>query len=228
MPHCFLEYLRCLLVASIPLQLSPLFSKRPRTAISGMNVQRSFTRHAPRERGACHPVDLVGVHVTQITVLAGIEQIQAVVHQPTPQVESEPVGACPRRGRTVGNAEAHGFRLVRDDVHVLPARRGLVDGLERNAVPGRTAAVGRGAVDDQRLRVGLVLDPTQVGGTVGVEQAVGLDVVDVEIATADLERVWTRSRHRVRVVVVVIIVLTVVRVVVRDGSRGGETEQCRR
>lgn len=70
----------------------------------------------------------------EVVVLAGVEQVEAVVHQAAGEIETEAVRAGAGGRGAVRDAEAHGPRLSGHDVHVLPARRGLVDGLEADAV----------------------------------------------------------------------------------------------
>lgn len=59
-----------------------------------------------------------------------------------------------------------------------------MDGEEAEVV---SVAGDVGARDDQRLRVGLVLDLAYLGGGVGVEEPEGLQVVEVEAAADDGE-----------------------------------------
>lgn len=84
------------------------------------------------------------------------------------------------------HGELHWRRLVRLDVHVLPARRGGVDRKETDAAVG--VAVLLGAGDDQGLGVLLVLDLAEVGAVVGVGEFEGLEFADVKEAfEADAE-----------------------------------------
>jgi hypothetical protein len=68
----------------------------------------------------------------------------------------------------VRRREADRLSLVRDDVGVLIAGRGAVDGEKAEA--GGVAREAR-AGDDERLRVGLVFDLAEPGSAVGVEEA---------------------------------------------------------
>ncbi len=115
-------------------------------------------------------------------ILARVEQIQAVIPQPTITPEAETRRPHTRWCATVRNREADGLRLVGDDVHLLEAGGGGVDAEEGEAV----GAGGEG-VGDEGLGVGLVLDGAEVGGGVGVGQAISLQVVQVEGAAIDVE-----------------------------------------
>jgi hypothetical protein len=75
----------------------------------------------------------------------------------------------------VRRREADRLSLVRDDVGVLIAGRGAVDGekAEAGGVAREAGGVAREARagDDERLRVGLVFDLAEPGSAVGVEEA---------------------------------------------------------
>ena len=84
----------------------------------------------------------------------------------------------------MGHREAYGLRLVGDDIHLLEAGGRGVDREEGQAVAG---AVDAGALDDERFGVLLVFDLADIGGAVGVEEAVALQVVGVEAGACNAE-----------------------------------------
>ena len=151
---------------------------KPRASITLPDPNGSPARDAIRLAGP-KPPDLPGVQLGLLRVLAGPEEVHAVVAQIAERAEVEGGGADARRRTTVRHGEADGLRLVGDDVHLLAAGGGGVDGLEGQAA----GAAG----DDEGLGVGLVLDLAEVGGAVGVGEVEGLELVDVEAAAADGE-----------------------------------------
>lgn len=154
---------------------------RPRTPIRLFDVDRPLTAHAVG-LSVPKPPNLVAVDLCICRVLARIEQLLSVIQQIACRPKCKPRGAHIRGRGPVGDAEAHRLRLMRDDVHLLEARGGRVDGDEGEAVGG---AIDVSALDDEGFRVGLVFDLSDVGGTVGVAEAVGLEVVGVEGAAAN-------------------------------------------
>jgi hypothetical protein len=131
----------------------------------------------------CAPLpNLVTVDGGLFGILARIKQIERAVGEDTITIESPARGPDALRRATVRYAEANRLRLVWDDVCVLEAGRGAVDGEEGEAVTGAGDA---GARDDERLGVFLVLDLAEPGGAVGVRELEGLQVVEVEAAALE-------------------------------------------
>jgi hypothetical protein len=149
----------------------------PGTSIRLLNRQGPLAAH-PIRLARTPPPDLVAIDGRLLRVLARVEQIVSVVRQDAIAVKG------PARRAHAGRGPADRLRLVRDDVRLLEASRGRVDGQEAEPVG---AAGYAGAGHDERLRVGLVLDLADVGGAVGVEEAQRLQVVEVEAPAADGE-----------------------------------------
>lgn len=160
-----------------------MFLKVPGTPICSVDIKRSLADHPPWDTG-CKPVNLVAVNGCKwiIETPTGVEQVESVVLKLAVEAEAEFIGARALRCRSVGRAEAHGPRLAWNNVHLLPTGWARMDGLESDGVD---AILGTG--NNQWLGVALVLDLTNVGRGVGVEETEGLEIGYVKAATTDGE-----------------------------------------
>ena len=143
---------------------------RSRTPITLPDLDGPLAAHAIR-LAIAPPPNLIAVDCRIGSVLTRVEQPVPIVAQIARRAEAEARGPHAGWGAAVGHREAYGLRLVGDDVHFLEAGGRGVDREEGQAVAG---AVDAGALDDERFGVLLVFDLADVGGAVGVEEAVAL------------------------------------------------------
>lgn len=176
--------LRPLLVPTSPLAShTPLISEEHR-GINFLEMNESLARN-PIWFPAPPPPDLIRVDSSLCRILARVEAVQSVVGERPRAIEGEPT--CPDNSgwHTMGGIEANGLGLVGNNVGLLTAVRGAVDGAEGQFIP--EAGGGAGTADDEWLGVELVLDLAELGTVVGVVYVKALEVVNIQVAPRDGE-----------------------------------------
>jgi hypothetical protein len=148
----------------------------PSTALTLLNVNRASAVPA-RWPVPSNPPYLPTLDGFKTLILARIQQITSIVLQVATSVEPPPITPAPLRRSTVRHRPAQRLALTGPEIQILPSGGWGVDGRKGDS----GAAVG-GAVDQERFRIGLILDFAKVDGGVGVVEGIGRECASGEDA----------------------------------------------